>query len=153
MHLLNSHGWSTKIHEHVATKKPLLGIFLGMQLLFQEGEENGLTQGLGLLEGRVVEMTPAAPLKNPHVGWNNLSTIVSHPLLSGIKKQVDFYFVHSFQCLPDNHSDIIASCNYGGEVTACVAKDNVVGVQFHPEKSQPSGLRILKNFAEWIPEC
>ena len=95
MHLLNSHGWSTKIHEHVATKKPLLGICLGMQLLFQEGEENGLTQGLGLLQVSCRNDTCSSS-KNPHVGWNNLSTIVSHPLLSGIKnKLISILCIHS----------------------------------------------------------
>ena len=153
MELLNTKGWSDKINEFVATKKPLLGICLGMQVLFEEGEENGLTQGLGLIKGRVVEMLPEGNLKIPHVGWNNLSSTFPHPLLSGIKNQVDFYFVHSYQCIPHSQSDVFATCDYGGEFAAFVSKKNVAGVQFHPEKSQPSGLRMLRNFSEWLPEC
>lgn len=153
MECLDGRGWSVRIREFVATGKPLLGICLGMQLLFDTGEEHGPRQGLGLIPGQVTALTPEGGLRIPHVGWNNLATIVPHPLLSGIKQQVDFYFVHSFHCVPDEDSAILATCDYGGEFVAVVARGNVAGAQFHPEKSQPSGLRLLDNFADWSPEC
>ena len=153
MERLDAQGWSVRIQEFVATGKPLLGICLGMQLLFDKGEEHGPRQGLGLIPGQVTALTPEGGLRVPHVGWNNLATIVPHPLLSGIKQQVDFYFVHSFHCVPEEHSAILATCDYGGEFVAVVARGNVAGAQFHPEKSQPSGLRLLDNFADWSPEC
>lgn len=153
MECLDAKGWSIRIREFVATGKPLLGICLGMQLLFNTGEEYGHRQGLGLIPGQVTALTPEGGLRVPHVGWNNLANIVPHPLLSGIKQEVDFYFVHSFQCVPDDHSVILATCDYGGEFVAVVARGNVAGTQFHPEKSQPSGLRLLNNFAYWSPGC
>jgi len=153
MECLDAQGWSARIREFVATGKPLLGICLGMQLLFDTGEEHGPRQGLGLIPGQVTALTPEGRLRVPHVGWNNLATIVTHPLLSGVKPQVDFYFVHSFHCVPDDHSAILATCDYGGKFVAVVAGGNVAGAQFHPEKSQPSGLRLLDNFADWSPEC
>lgn len=153
MEALDAKGWSARIREFVATGKPLLGICLGMQLLFDTGEEHGPRQGLGLIPGRVTALTPAGRLRVPHVGWNNLTTIIPHPLLFGIKQQVDFYFVHSFHCVPVKHSAILATCDYGGEIVSAVAMGNVAAVQFHPEKSQPSGLRLLDNFADWSPEC
>ena len=153
MEILDAQGWSAHIRELVKAGKPLLGICLGMQLLFEMGEEHGICEGLGLITGRVTKLNPEGGLKIPHVGWNNLATIVPHPLLSGIKQQVDFYFVHSFHCVPDEHSAVLATCNYGGEFIAVVAKGNVAGTQFHPEKSQPSGLRLLDNFINWSPAC
>lgn len=153
MECLDAQGWSACIREFVATGKPLLGICLGMQLLFNTGEEHGPRQGLGLIPGQVTALTPEDGLRVPHVGWNNLATIISHPLMAGIKQQVDLYFVHSFHCVPYDHSAILATCDYGGEFIAVVARGNVAGAQFHPEKSQPSGLRLLDNFADWSPEC
>jgi len=131
----------------------MLGICLGMQLLFDRGEEHGPTLGLGLIKGAVVRLRPSPPNKVPHVGWNNLSRIAPHPIFCGIKQNVDLYFVHSYHCLPDNPDDVIAICDFAGGFVAGVASGNVIGLQFHPEKSQPSGLRILKNFVEWDMEC
>ena len=153
MDCLDAKGWSPRIQDYVATGKPLLGICLGMQLLFDSGEEHGTRQGLRLIPGTVLELRPKGGLKIPHVGWNNLAKIVSHPILKGIKKQVDFYFVHSYHCVLDDHSTVLATCDYGGEFVAVVARSNVVGTQFHPEKSQPCGLRMLDNFASWSMVC
>lgn len=153
MERLDAGGWSPCIQDFVSTGKPFLGICLGMQLLFDQSEEDGLSHGLGLMPGNVSKLTPHNGLSVPHVGWNNLSTIASHPLLTGVKQHVDFYFVHSYCCRPVDHSVIKATCDYGGEFVALAAQDNVAGAQFHPEKSQPSGLRLLDNFAQWLPQC
>lgn len=150
---LNEAGWSNALRLHCGAGMPLLGICLGMQLLFEEGEEHGTRQGLGLLPGRVVPLNPALAGRVPQIGWNGLDYARRHPLFSGVKEHVDFYFVHSFQCIPSNPSDIIATCEYGSSVTAAVANANVAGMQFHPEKSQDCGLKLLSNFAEWDPKC
>lgn len=146
-------GWAQAIKDFAAIGRPLMGICLGMQLLLEYGEEHGPSSGLGLIKGKVIPFELDAPFKVPHVGWNNLSRIGSHPVLSGIKPHVDFYFVHSFQCVTTNPDNTIATCDYGGDFAAIVGNANVIGTQFHPEKSQPMGLRILENFAEWEPEC
>lgn len=149
MEYLNAKDWSVHLRSFVATGKPMLGICLGMQLLFDIGEEHGPCEGLGIIHGRVTLLSPEGGLKIPHVGWNNLVSVAQHPLLSRLKQNVDYYFVHSFQCVPEDQSSILATCDYGGEFVAVVAKNNVVGTQFHPEKSQPSGLRLLRNFVDW----
>lgn len=153
MERLNASGWAAGLRDYAVSGRPLLGICLGMQLLLDEGEEHGLTPGLGLIPGRVVRLDPAPPNKVPHVGWNSLSQIAPHPLFRGIKPHVDFYFVHSYHCVPHHAEDIAAVCDFAGNFVAAVAKGNVAGMQFHPEKSQPSGMRILGNFADWEPEC
>lgn len=153
MDLLNSAGWAPVLRDYASTGRPLLGICLGMQLLFDQGDEHGPSAGLGLIPGQVIRLSPQSPNRIPHVGWNSLSRIQSHALFRGVKPQVDFYFVHSFHCVPENDGNVIATCDYGGEFVAAVAKSNVAGMQFHPEKSQPSGMRILENFVEWEPEC
>jgi glutamine amidotransferase len=150
---LDSLGWTKALRQFARTGKPFLGICLGMQLLFEMGDEHGQCEGIGLLPGKVVRLAPTAPCRIPHVGWNGLARIEPHPLLAGIKPQVDFYFVHSYQCVPSDASTVIATCDYGGEFVAVVGRENVVGMQFHPEKSQPSGMRILENFADWTPGC
>lgn len=153
MQALRSHGWEEAIHRYVESGRPLLGICLGMQLLFELGEEHGPTAGLGLIPGEVILLKPAAPLKVPHVGWNSLVAPAHHPLLEGIRPNVDLYFVHSYHCVPRDRADVTANCDFGGYFVAAVARHNVAGMQFHPEKSQPSGLRILKNFAQWDGQC
>lgn len=126
-----------------AMEKPLLGICLGMQLLFQESEEGGLHRGLGLLEGKVARLPPG--LKIPHMGWNSLALAGKSPLLRGIKSGEEFYFVHSYyaRSLPEV---VLATTEYGLEIPAVVARGRIFGVQFHPEKSGGAGLTILKNF-------
>lgn len=153
MEKLDASGWSAALRERVAAGLPLLGICLGMQLIFDEGEEHGSRLGLGLVPGRVVPLAPGASFRVPHVGWNGLTYPRRHPLFKGVKEHVDFYFVHSYQCLPADEADVRAYCEYGGKVVAAVGRANVAGVQFHPEKSQDMGLKILENFAEWDGTC
>jgi glutamine amidotransferase len=126
---------------------PLLGVCLGMQMLYEESEENGLHKGLGLAKGRITRFSNG--LKVPHMGWNSLSIKNGgHPLLRGIKDGSFVYFVHSYKAGVSDET--LASSDYGGEFTAIVASNNVVGTQFHPEKSAEAGLRMLKNFADMV---
>jgi len=126
--------------------RPLLGICLGMQLLFGMSDEHGSHMGLGFFPGRVVRF--AGPAKVPHMGWNTLSTVKSHPLLSGVQKDDYVYFVHSYYAVLQDATDLIAATDYAGvQVPAVVARKNVYGAQFHPEKSGPVGEQILRNFA------
>ena len=128
--------------------KPLLGICLGMQLLAETGTEFGNHEGLGYLPGRVEMIDRAATdLILPHMGWNSLNLHNEIPLLDGVEPNSDFYFVHSFQLHAANDDIVNATTEYGGQITAVVSRDNVMGTQFHPEKSQDIGLRILANFA------
>lgn len=128
---------------------PLLGICLGMQLLFEKSYEFGEHEGLGLLKGRVVDMTGVIPseLKVPQIGWNALHIHKEHPLFKNTKEGEFVYFVHSFYAT-DCDDSLLATCEYGAELTAAVAKGNVMGCQFHPEKSGEVGLRILRAFSE-----
>jgi glutamine amidotransferase len=153
MNVLINDGWVEQIEMFVTTNRPLLGICLGMQLLFDSSEEKGLTLGLGLIPGKVILLAPGENLRIPHVGWNSLIAKKEHKLLNGVDPSVDVYFVHSYHCIPASCEDIIAKCDYGVPFVAAVARKNIFGVQFHPEKSQPSGLRILDNFAQWKIKC
>ncbi|QGQ93756.1 imidazole glycerol phosphate synthase subunit HisH [Paenibacillus psychroresistens] len=129
--------------DYAATGKPLLGICLGMQLLFTESEEHGNHQGLNLLQGKVVRFQ--GDYKVPHMGWNRLAYEQQSPLLQGIAEG-HVYFVHSYHALPDNSSDLLATTDYFQPVTAIVGRDNVYGMQFHPEKSSDIGMKLLGNF-------
>jgi len=127
----------------------LLGICLGMQLLFDKSFENGVYEGLGLIPGEVRDIKERIPrdLKVPHIGWNSLNIRKAHPLLAGIEDGDCVYFVHSYSAITPSEN-ILATTEYGAELTAAVARGNVMGSQFHPEKSGTVGLRILRNFAE-----
>ena len=128
-------------------KKPFLGICVGMQLLADFGFEYGKHSGLGFVAGDVVEVNNQNnTLKVPHIGWNNISIKKPHPVLNGIKDGEHFYFVHSFYFIPKNQNEIIATVNYGSDLTAIISKDNIIATQFHPEKSSDAGLQLLKNF-------
>jgi len=132
--------------------KPLLGICLGMQLLFEQSEEMGLHQGLGLLPGRVVRF-PGSELKVPHIGWNQLRTMGSRPvmaLLQDIPDGAYAYFVHSYYAAPAEPGDLLATTEYGLEFASVVGRGQVYGAQFHPEKSQDVGLQLLRNFARLV---
>jgi glutamine amidotransferase len=153
MSMLESGGWPAPLRAFAAGARPLLGICLGMQLLFDRGEDHGSTAGLGLVAGTVERLQPADGRKVPHVGWNSMTAARRHPLLDGVKAHIDFYFVHSFHCVPAREEDVLARSDYGGPFVAAVAHRNVAGFQFHPEKSQPGGLRILENFVEWDGGC
>jgi glutamine amidotransferase len=133
--------------EVLVKKKPFLGICVGMQMLFQKGYEHGVHDGLGWLIGEVVGL-PSASLKIPHMGWNTLHLRKPHPLLADIEEEAHAYFVHSYHASGCDSADVMATTEYGLPLTAVVARGNVMGVQFHPEKSQKAGLRLLKNFVE-----
>ena len=132
-----------------AAKKPFLGICIGLQMLFERGEE-GDTPGLGILPGRVPRFA-ASELKIPHMGWNEVKQARSHALWQGIADRSRFYFVHSYFPLPADRALSAATCDYGISFTCAVARDNIFAVQFHPEKSQNSGLQLLSNFVQWRP--
>ncbi|HWK13462.1 MAG TPA: imidazole glycerol phosphate synthase subunit HisH [Rhizobiaceae bacterium] len=135
--------------------RPFLGICVGMQLMSARGMEKTVTQGLGWIAGDVVEMTPSDPaLKIPQIGWNTIHVKHPHPLFKGIPTGDDglhAYFVHSYHLAATNPDEVLATTDYGGPVTAAVARDNMAGTQFHPEKSQVLGLALIANFLRWKP--
>jgi len=136
----------------IAGGKPFLGICVGMQLLAERGFEHGVHDGLGWLSGEVRMLTPADPtLKIPHMGWNQLTVTRPHPLLRGIASGAHGYFVHSYQFHAKDSAAMYAETDYGGSVAALVGRDNIAGTQFHPEKSQAVGLRLIANFLAWRP--
>jgi imidazole glycerol-phosphate synthase subunit HisH len=131
---------------------PFLGICVGMQLLATVGVEFGRHAGLGWIAGEVVKITPSDPrLKIPHMGWNELNIVQNHALLNGIASGAHAYFVHGFEFKPALAQDLIATTDYGGPLAAMVGDANIVGTQFHPEKSQQTGLKLLENFLKWRP--
>ncbi|WP_316013801.1 imidazole glycerol phosphate synthase subunit HisH [Roseobacter sp. HKCCA0434] len=145
-------GMEEALADRVGAGVPFLGICVGMQLLATVGREFGDTPGLGLVPGEVVQMQPSDPtLKVPHMGWNELVIDRAHTVLEGIDSGDHAYFVHSFHMLPAEPEDRLAHVEYGGDVTAAIAKGNVIGTQFHPEKSQKTGLRLIGNFLNWAP--
>jgi glutamine amidotransferase len=135
--------------------RPFLGICVGMQLMAERGREYVVTPGLSWIAGEVDRITPTdAALKIPHMGWNTLNENIHHPLLDNIPTGANglhAYFVHSYHLNPSDRSDLVAQADYGGAVTAIVARDTVVGTQFHPEKSQRLGLALIANFLKWKP--
>jgi imidazole glycerol-phosphate synthase subunit HisH len=135
--------------------KPFLGICVGCQLMAERGLEKEVVDGFSWIPGDVVEIEPSDPgLKIPHMGWNTLDPVRGHPLLAGIptgEAGLDAYFVHSFHIRTPDNRDVVARADYGGPVTAMVARDNFAGTQFHPEKSQALGLALIANFLKWRP--
>jgi glutamine amidotransferase len=154
IHNLRQGGFVAPLLEHVAAGKPLLGICVGMQMLFDESEEFGRHRGLGLIPGKVLRFPPGMVengerLKVPHMGWNTIRLKQSSPILADIAEGSYVYFVHSYYCAAENPADVAASCTYGEiEFCASVWHDNILATQFHPEKSQKIGLQIFKNFGE-----
>jgi glutamine amidotransferase len=131
---------------------PFLGICVGMQLLARAGREFGDHPGLGWIDGEVVKIAPSDPaLKIPHMGWNELKLLRPHPLFAGLDNGAHAYFVHSYQMKPASQDNLLATTDYGGALTAAIGRDNIVGTQFHPEKSQATGLALLGNFLKWKP--
>jgi imidazole glycerol-phosphate synthase subunit HisH len=152
---LNETGLSEMVRSYVESGKPLLGICLGMQLLFEESEENGLTKGLGILPGRVVRFAghtkDGESYKVPHMGWNKLTYLHSSPILKNIAE--DFvYFVHSYHVVTEEKDVVIAEAEYDVKVPAVVGRKSVFGMQFHPEKSGVLGMELLRNFTELAVE-
>jgi glutamine amidotransferase len=160
-HLAAIDGLEDALHAQVRVRgRPFLGICVGMQLLADLGEERGETAGLGWIPGRVVALDPQSPglvsrrLKVPHMGWNTLEARRAHPVLDGLTlgpAGLHAYFLHSFHLLPAQATDLLATADYGGPVSAIVGRDTIVGTQFHPEKSQTLGLKLLANFLKWAP--
>ena len=149
-------GMDEAIHETAITRgQPFLGICVGMQLMSTRGLEKTVTQGFGWIPGDVVEMTPSDPdLRIPQIGWNTLDLRRGHPLFAGIRtgdEGLHAYFVHSYHLAAENPDDIVAVTDYCGPVTAMVARGNLAGTQFHPEKSQTLGLALIGNFLRWKP--
>jgi len=136
----------------IRAARPFLGICVGMQLMASVGREHGDCDGLGWIPGEVVALEPDDPaLKVPHMGWNLKFTVPAHPLFLGMGKEPHVYFVHSYHMQPSEPGQVLATVDYGGSVTAVVGRDNLVGTQFHPEKSQMAGLKLLENFLKWTP--
>ena len=152
--LLALDGMADALHEAVQeTAKPFLGICVGMQLMATLGLEHGEHVGLGWLNGTVRALEPNdETLKVPHMGWNELElNNAYHPVLDGLSDRPHFYFVHSYHFVCDSPVDVLATVDYGGPITAVVGRDNMVGTQFHPEKSQLAGLKLISNFLKWKP--
>jgi len=146
---LGERGLGEALREAIASGRPYLGICLGLQILFDESEEQGPCPGLGVIAGRVVRLAPADPrLKVPHIGWNQLAFRRRDPLLAGIADGAHVYFVHSYHAVPDDASLVTLEAEHGVRLTAAVRQANVFACQFHPEKSQAVGLQILRNFVE-----
>ena len=146
-------GMVDALHEAVRERgRPFLGICVGAQLLATVGREKRDTPGLGWIPGEVTRIVPADPaLPVPHMGWNTLDASRPHPLLEGVGADWHAYFVHSFHLIAERDDHVIARSDYGGPVTAVVGSGNVAGTQFHPEKSQALGLRLVANFLRWSP--
>jgi len=146
---LRERGLGEALREAIASGRPYLGICLGLQILFDESEEQGPCPGLGVIAGRVVRLAPADPrLKVPHIGWNQLAFRRRDPLLAGIADGAHVYFVHSYHAVPSDPSLVTLEAEHGVRLTAAVRQNNVFACQFHPEKSQAVGLQILRNFVE-----
>ncbi|MCB1509493.1 MAG: imidazole glycerol phosphate synthase subunit HisH [Hyphomicrobiaceae bacterium] len=153
MRNLEERGLANRIRQFAATERPLLGICVGMQLLASEGTEGGVTPGLSLVPGRVERLPEGPDTRLPHVGWDTLELTGPHPVFDGIKPGRDFYFVHSYAFRTDAPEDMLGQSEYGRAFASVVARRNVIGFQFHPEKSQVNGLKLLENFCDWDGTC
>jgi glutamine amidotransferase len=151
--LMNVPGMADALEEAVIGRaRPFLGICVGMQLMATRGLEFTVTEGLGWIPGEVVAIEPKdKTLKIPHMGWNNLQILNEHKMLDDIKNGDHAYFVHSYRFAAAASADVWASVDYGGPIAAAIGRDNLFGVQFHPEKSQATGLKLISNFLRWKP--
>jgi len=154
---LSKTGLNDAVREQILARRPYLGLCLGLQVLFDEGDEHGVTPGLGILPGRIERFPDRAPdgerLLVPHIGWNTVKFSGDHPMLSRLPDEDCFYFVHSYRAIPDRTSDVVGRVDYGGEFAAAVVREGMFAVQFHPEKSQSAGRRLLDAFAFWVSQC
>lgn len=148
---LNRLGFSDAIRDHVAAGKPLLGICLGLQLLFDASEEDGRHEGLGIVPGKVVRFESQADLKIPHMGWNEVTKSKDVDAIASVNNGDHFYFVHSYYVVPEDDSVIALTANHGSEFCAAIETGSIFATQFHPEKSQSAGLALLENFTESLP--
>lgn len=149
MRRLEQAGFSAAIKKHALDGKPLMGICLGMQMLASYGFEGGECEGLNLIPGTVEKLPTRDGFRLPHVGWNGIDQTQQHPLFLGVKSSVDFYFVHSYAVHVVNKETVLSTTEHGITFTSSVSNGSVIGVQFHPEKSQKNGLKILDNFCQW----
>jgi imidazole glycerol-phosphate synthase subunit HisH len=144
--LLEEQGLADAIRQFALSGKPVFGICLGMQLLLDSSEE-GVAQGLGLIPGTSKRFTERPGLRIPHMGWNSARPAHDHPLVAGLEPDSRFYFVHSYRVIPDNEEHTLATTDYGGPFASMIQSGNIMGAQFHPEKSHAFGMRVLSNFA------
>ena len=142
-----------KIQNYSNSGFPVLGICLGMQLFADWGEEGGGSDGLSLIPGKVKKLPQSNNLLLPHVGWNTVNFVKNHPIFKGVKTGVDCYFVHSYHFICNNNNHLYGYTNYGEDFASIVARDNIIGLQFHPEKSQSNGLKLIDNFCNWDGLC
>lgn len=148
MENLRAGGLIEALDRHVAAGKYLLGVCLGMQLMCRESSEDGEHAGLGWFDAQVIPLPKLPGLKVPHMGWNGIAFRSEHPILNGLESGGDVYFVHSYHVECEEESDVVATTGHGIEFTSMIARDNLLGMQFHPEKSQGIGLKLLQNFVE-----
>jgi imidazole glycerol-phosphate synthase subunit HisH len=153
MQHLDEQGLPGAICAFAASGRPVAGICLGMQLLSSSGEEGGPSEGLGLIPGKVARMRPQGDLHLPHVGWNTTRFKAKHPIFHKVKDGLDFYYVHSYHFTPNDPAHTLATCEYGQHFTSIAGCGNVIGFQFHPEKSQANGLKLIENFCDWDGKC
>jgi glutamine amidotransferase len=147
---LLSRGFYNKIQEFATSGRPILGICLGMQLLSESGDEGGETKGLSLIPGSVRKLSGQGSLRLPHVGWNCVSFVrQNHPVLHKVKDNVDYYFVHTYYFACDNSENVLGITEYGENFCSVVGRANVIGFQFHPEKSQNNGMKLIEKFCTW----
>lgn len=153
---LRASGLEAAVKDSLASGRPYLGICFGLQLLFEEGTEHGITKGFGLLEGRVERFpdkdADGRALRIPQIGWNLVEFSGSHPMLEKLPERDYFYFVHSYRPVPSDPALIVGRADYGGEFAAAVASGSIFAVQFHPEKSQAAGARLLDSFRGWVDQ-
>ena len=153
---LRESGLEEAVEKSIGSGRPYLGLCFGLQLLFDEGEEHGITRGFGLLGGRVERFPKAASdggtLRVPHIGWNEVRFSGEHPMIARLPEKDYFYFVHSYRPVPLDESIIVGRTEYGGEFASAVARGSMFAVQFHPEKSQAAGRRLLDAFRAWVDE-
>lgn len=153
MRHLEDHGFPDRIRAFAASGRPLLGICAGMQLLAEWGTESGGTPGLGLVHGAVERLPEDNGRLLPHVGWSGVTLRYQHPVTEGVKHGRDFYFVHSYALKTTHPDEALGESEYGTRFVSIVAKANVIGCQFHPEKSQVNGLKLIENFCHWNGRC
>ncbi len=151
MQRFNRSGLLDAVKSYTLTGRPLLGICLGMQILASQGYEGGLTSGLGFVPGDIVHFSKEN-LRVPHIGWNQVHFNLDHPVFENIKQDRDFYFVHSYHYL-GSRQHVYAVTEYGEEFPSIIGQKNIMGFQFHPEKSQKNGLQLLENFCQWDGRC
>jgi glutamine amidotransferase len=154
---LRAKGLDEAVRAAIDASRPYLGICLGLQLLFEASDEHGPTPGWGLLRGRVERFASAGPdgqrLRVPHIGWNQVRFRGDHPMLGALPASDAFYFVHAHRAVPADPHDVVGTADYGGPFAAAVATERIFAVQFHPEKSQSAGKRLIDAFAVWIAAC